>query len=292
MTEKRKVNRMAIKKLIEKQPFKGKIAVIPGGSKGMGKATAKLFVQLGGSACIIARGVDALKETAGECEKLKTDDSQFIETFSCDTTDMNKLKPFLEDFIKKHGIPDYLFNFVGYAHVQYLEKLTLEDFKKNMNVNYYGVLVPILILLPHYMKAKKGYITITSSAMGFLGFMGYATYAPSKFALVGLAEVLRNELKPHDINVSILYPVDTDTPGLEEENKLKPPECAMMSEVGKLLTPEEVAETFIEGVLKKKFEILPGRAKFGWRMMRLFPNIVRSTFDSSYKKARKKLGKN
>ena len=121
---------MVKEKLIEKQPFKGKIAVIPGGSKGMGRATAKEFYMLGGSVCIIARGMDALKSAEEEVKKLKTNNSQFVEIISCDTTDMDKLTPLLTDFINKHGIPDYLFNFVGYAYAQYLEKLTLEDFKK------------------------------------------------------------------------------------------------------------------------------------------------------------------
>jgi len=282
---------MVKQKLFEKQPFRGKVAVIPGGTKGIGRATAKDFVQLGGSVCLIARGMDALKETADECNKLKSDDSQFIEIISCDTTDMDKLKPLLTDFIDKRGVPDYMFNFVGYAYAQYIEKLTFKDFEKNMNVNYYGQLVPTLIVLPYFMKVKKGTITFTSSVMGFLGFMGYATYAPSKFALVGLAEVLRNELIPYNIKISILFPVDTDTPGFSEENRLKPPECAIISEAGKIMTAEEVAEEFLNKILKKRYEILPGKASFGRKMMRLFPNIVRGTFDKAYKKAIKKVGR-
>ncbi|MFX0070693.1 MAG: SDR family NAD(P)-dependent oxidoreductase [Candidatus Hermodarchaeota archaeon] len=278
-------------KLIEEQPFKGKLAIIPGGSKGMGKAVAKDFIQLGGSVCIIARGIDALKETQDECNKLKSEESQFVEIISCDTTDKAKLEPHLTEFINKRGVPQYLFNFVGYAFVQYLEKLTLEDFKKNMNVNYYGQLVPTLILLPYFMKEKSGYITFTSSAMGFMAIMGYSTYCPSKFAVAGLAEVLRNELVPYSIDVSILYPVDTDTPGLEEENKLKPEECKIISEGGGLLTSEEVAETFIDAVLKKKFEILPGKAKMYRKLMRLFPGTVRSSVDKEYRKALKKTGR-
>ena len=128
---------MANEELITQQPFKGKFAIIPGGSKGMGKETTKLFIQLGGSVCIIARGKDALNEAQEECNKLKSEVSQFVEIVSCDTTDMDKLKPLVTDVINKHNVPDYLFNFVGYAYVQYLEKLTIEDFKRNMDINYY-----------------------------------------------------------------------------------------------------------------------------------------------------------
>jgi 3-dehydrosphinganine reductase len=281
---------MVKEELIAQQPFIGKFALIPGGSKGMGKETAKLFIQLGGSVCIIARSMEALKETQDECNNLKTEASQFIEIISCDTTDMDKLKPLITDFIDKHGVPDYLMNFVGYAYVNYIEKLTLEDFKRNMDVNYYGQLVPTLIVLPYLLEAKKGYIVITSSGLGFVGIMGYATYVPTKFALVGLAEVLRNELLPYNIKVSVVYPADTDTPGFEEENKLKPPECAIISEsvMTKIMTPEEFAEEFIEGILKGEFEILPGDMRKGIKEMRDDPDMVRGIMDSLYKRARRK----
>jgi len=282
---------MANEELLVQQPFKGKFAIIAGGSKGMGKATAKLFVQLGGSICIIARGMDALKETQDECNKLKLEESQFVEIISCDTTNMAKLKPLITDVINKHKVPDYLFNFVGYAYVQYLEQLTLEDFKRNMNINYYGQLVPTLIILPYFLEAKNGYITLTSSVLGFYGIMGYATYVPSKYAIFGLAEVLRHELLPYNIKISILFPADTDTPGFEEENKLKPPECAIISETGKVMTAEVVADEFIKSILKERFEILPGEADFQLKSKREDPVSFRAVLDSLYKRARRKTGR-
>jgi 3-dehydrosphinganine reductase len=280
---------MTKKSFIRKQPFRDKIAIVCGGSKGMGKATAREIVKLGGSVSIVARGIDALKQTAEELKNQKVDASQFIELISCDTTEMDKLKPFFEEFIDKHRVPDYLINCVGYARPQYIQKLKLKDFINNMNVNYYGQLIPILILLPHFIKRKQGYIANISSMMGFFGIMGYATYAPSKFAIVGLSEVLRHELKPYNIKVSVLYPPDTDTPGFEEENKTKPEECEIMSESAGLLSPKEVAEEFIEGILKERFEILPGESKFIWRMFRHFPKLVRTILDKDYKKAREQV---
>lgn len=275
----------------ENQPFASKFAFIPGGSKGMGKAVAKKFVQLGGSVCLIARNMEFLKVAREECENVKTNSDQFIEILSCDTTDMIKLKPLIEEFIQKHGIPDYLFNFVGYAYVQYLEKLTLEDFKNNMDANYYGQLIPTLTILHHFMDAKNGYITFTSSVMGFYAIMGYATYVPSKYAIFGLAEILRHELLPYNIKVSILFPADTDTPGFAEENKLKPEECKIISETGTLMSAEEVAEEFIKGILEEHFEILPGEAAIQMKTMRDNPEDTRGVMDRLYKRARRKTGR-
>ncbi len=282
---------MLKEKLIKKQPFERKIVIVTGGSTGLGKDTAKYVVQLGGSVCIIARNVENLKKAVNEIESLKVKDDQFVEMISCDTTKMEQLKPLLTEFIEKYGIPDYLINNVGYAYAQYIENLTLEDFKRNMNVNYYGQLIPILIILPYFMKAKKGYIANVSSMSGYIGTMGFATYVPSKFAIVGLSEVLRQELKPYNINCTILYPPAMDTPGFKKENETKPKECFIIEERGKLLQPEVVAEIFIEGILKKKYQIFPGEAKFIWRMYRLIPRYVRYLADKMYINARKELGK-
>lgn len=282
---------MLKEKLIKKQPFDGKIAILTGASKGMGKATAKEIVQLGGSVCIVARTVETLQKAVKEIEALKVNDEQFVEMISCDTTNMEQLNPLLTEFVEKYRVPDYLFNFVGFARPQYVEKIPLEDFKEHIEINYYGQLIPILIMLPFFMKAKKGYITNVSSVGGFLGFIGYANYSPAKFAIVGLTETLRHELKPYNINFSVVYPPDTDTDALIEENKTKPEECAIISERGRLISPEMVAEVLIEGVLKNKFEIPVKKAKLYWRIYRHFPKLLRWIGDRDLKKARKKLGK-
>ncbi len=282
---------MVKEKLIKNQPFKGKLAIIIGASTGMGKAIAKDFVLLGGSVFIIARRQNVLEEAAKEINNNISHESQFVEYISCDATNMENLKPILEDFVKNHGVPDYLFNLVGYAIPGYIEEYTLDDFKENMNENYYGQLIPSFIIIPFFMKEKKGHIIFFSSMLGYLGMMGYGAYVPTKFAIVGLAEALRNELKPRNIEISIVYPPDTNTPGLTTENEGKPPECAMMSESGGLLEPEEVSEYVIKKVLKKKLHISPGNAKLIRYINRIFPKLVRWFLDRDYKKARKKLGK-
>ena len=143
--------------------------------------------------------------------------------------------------------------------------------------------------MPYFMEARKGYITFTSSVMGFMAVMGYTTYCPSKFAIFGLAEALRHELLPYKIKVSILFPTDTDTPGYAEENKTKPEECKIMSSVGTVMTAEQVAEEFIDGILNERFEILPGEAAVQMKEMRENPDQIRGVLDSLYKRARRKI---
>ncbi len=271
--------------------FSGKTAIISGGSKGIGKAAAIEFVKGGGSVCVIARNKNDLKKADDDISSMRINNTQSVTTISCDTTDMKKLQPLLDNYMKKNGVPDYLMNFVGYAKPGHVQDFTFDEFKKNMETNYYGQLVPILIVLPHFMKRRSGYIVTCSSVLGYLGMIGYATYSPSKFALCGLTESLRCELEPQGIRFSILYPPDTDTPGFENENKSKPAEVMMMSESGGLLDPGQVAKKLMKGIMKNKFYIHPGQSRLLWSIVRHIPNLAHKIMDGEFKKATRRLNK-
>ncbi len=273
----------------KKAPLLGTTAFIAGGSRGIGKAVALEFVSRGGNACIIARNARDLEITAAELSKTRIDDSQILSTISCDTTDIDRLRPAMEGFMAEHGTPEYLMNFVGYAYPNSIEKLTYDDFKKNMEINYYGQLAPILVMLPRYREEGRGHIVTCSSVLGFLGMTGYATYSPTKYAIVGLTESLRNELKPFGIRFSILFPPDTDTPGFEKENETKPAEVMIMSEGGGLMSAHDVAKVLIKGVMKESFYILPGQSRLLWSVARHFPRLTHRIMDGELKKAQKKI---
>jgi 3-dehydrosphinganine reductase len=216
---------------------------------------------------------------------------QFVETIQADTTDPDDIGPKIEAFVAAHGAPDYLINAVGYALPGYAESLVLGEYRQQMNTNYYGQLVPTLVLLPHFLKAGRGHIAFVSSMLGFMGIIGFAAYAPSKYALVGLAEVLRHELRPAGLTVSVLYPPDTDTPGLATENKVKPQESLELSANVKVVQPDDVARRFVDGIVRGKFHILPSGAGMVWRLQRYVPQLVRAFLDRDLKKARRKVGK-
>jgi 3-dehydrosphinganine reductase len=248
-------------------------------------------VQLGGSVCIVARTVDKLKKAVDEVKRLKVEEDQIVEFISCDTSNLEQVTRLFNEFFDKYRVPDYLFNYVGISYPNYTDKFEFKDLKFHMETNYYGQLIPVITILPHFLKKKSGHIVNMSSVAGFIGVMGYAGYTPTKFAIVGLSEVLRNEYKAYNIKVSLIFPPDTDTYGLHEEAKTRPEELNVISERAGLLQPEEVAEKILKDVLKEKFYILPGSAKFVWRMKRLFPKLVFWVSDRDLKKARKKLGK-
>jgi 3-dehydrosphinganine reductase len=262
-----------------------------GASKGIGKEAAREFVTLGGSVCLIARHPDTLEDAAKEIRGAIRDEEQFVDTIACDAADMQRLRPDLTSFVDRRGVPDYLVNLVGSAFPKYVQETSLADYRDSMEANFYGQLVPTLLVLPQFIDAGRGHIAFVSSILGFMGIMGYAAYTPTKHAIVGLAEVLRQELKPYGIRISVLFPPDTDTPGFEIENRSKPKEAALLSSNVKLMTAQDVGNAFVAGLLKRRYFILPGEARLVWRVNRLFPWLVNWIGDRQYRQARVKLGK-
>lgn len=268
----------------------GRTAIVCGGSQGIGLSSAAEFVRRGASVGVVARRHEPLQEAATRLRALASDGSQFVDLIQADATHRDDIGPKLDAFMAERGVPDYLVNAVGYAGPDYVSNLGLDDYRQHMDVNYYGQLIPTLVVLPHLLEAGRGHIAFVSSMMGYFGIIGYAAYAPSKFALVGLAEVLRHELKPAGIRVSVLYPPDTDTPGFVIENTTKPQETQQLSAGVKVARPDDVARQFVDGIMSRKFHILPSGAGMVWRLQRYVPRLVRVVLDRDLSKARRRIG--
>nr|MDO8088572.1 SDR family oxidoreductase [Candidatus Sigynarchaeum springense] len=265
-------------------------ALITGGSSGLGKALAILLAGGGSSVAIVARNEGRLAEAKAAIEAAKAGDG-FVVAIQADVTDEKQVKDAFDGLVRDKGVPTHLFNCAGAANPGYVQDFSTADFEAAMRLDYFGTVIPTITLLPYFIARGSGQVVNVSSAGGFVGLIGYATYCPAKFAVMGFSEVLRHELKPKGIKVSVVCPPDMDTPGLATENKIKPEECKIISERGKLLKPEDVAKAVVDGVEKGRFYILPGESNYIFNMKRLFPGLVFSIMDGDLRKALKKLGK-
>lgn len=281
---------MRHKTALPKRSLHERHALVCGGSQGIGRETAGEIVRRGGSVCLLGRDAARLEQTAVELRAQTEGSRQFVDTLVADARDQQALATGVDDYIARRGVPDYLLNLVGFAQPGYVSEFSLDDYRAGMDTNYYGQLVPTLVLLPHMLARGRGHIAFVSSMMGYFGIVGYATYAPTKFALVGLAEALRHELKPRHITFSVLYPPDTDTPGFARENRSKPVECAALSATISPMSAAEVARVFVDGLVKKQFAIHPGQSAWVWRVQRHFPWLLRWFNDRAYTAARRRKG--
>ncbi len=270
-------------------PFFEKTAVIVGGSRGIGRATAFELARLGANICIIARNEVVLREVKEELEKNRANQEQRMHCISADATIEGQLRPSLESFVDENGC-DILINCVGGAIPHYIQDYTLADFEEAVDLNYMSTVISIMSVLPHFMQ-NGGHIVNISSIAGYLGLIGYAPYSSAKFAVVGLSEALRHELKPFKINVSVVYPPDTDTLTLKREEETKFEELKLLTAKAKLAQPEYVAKMIVAGIRQRKFNIHVGSS--GWInwTKRHLPWLYFWIIDRDLKRSRKRLGK-
>ena len=241
-----------------KNRFNQQHAIITGGSSGIGKAVAKLLVQEGANVSIIARDQEKLDQAQTELQALKINSQQSILALTADVAEEEEITQTMKNAIAQLGNPHILITSAGIAIPGYFMEIPVEIFNRTMEVNYFGTLYAIRAVLPAMERAGKGNIVLISSGAGLIGLYGYSAYSPSKFALRGLAESLRGELKQKGIKVSIVYPPDTDTPQLVAENKTKPPETKAITATAETWSPEGVAQAIIKGIVTSKFAIAPG----------------------------------
>lgn len=233
--------------------------IITGGSSGIGKATAQRLARKGANISIIARDRTRLEQAKTEIAQHCLRPSQQIFTLSADVADRHQAEQAVQQAIEQLGAPAVLITCAGIAHPGYFRELPIEIFERTMAVNYFGSLYCIRAALPAMEQQGQGQIIMISSGAGLIGIYGYTPYCPSKFALRGLAESLRGELKRSGIGVSIVYPPDTDTPQLAEENKTKPPETKAITATAEVWSADAVAQTILKGIEKRSFMITPGQ---------------------------------
>jgi len=249
--------------------FHNQHTIITGGSSGIGKATARLLTRRGAHVSIIARRQELLDETLAELEALREDPTQCLRAYSADVTDWEQTQQAIAALTADGYPPDILINAAGFAHPGYFEELPLEIFHKTMDTDFFGTLHPIKAVVPAMMEQRSGHIVNFSSGAGFLGAFGYTAYGAAKFAVRGFSDALRQEMKPHGIHVSVIFPPNTDTPGLHHENQYKPLETHRIEGAAKALTADQVAQALVRGIERRQVYILPS---FDMRLFFLLTN--------------------
>ena len=265
--------------------FKGRLVLITGGSSGIGLALGQLLARDGARVWVLARRKEVLEQAV---KTLASPDGQQHGMVSADVTSWEQVQAAVQRVRGEAGVPDVLINAAGAAHAGYVQETPLQLFHEMMDLNYFGIVNMVMTILPDMLQRGSGYIVNFSSGAGFLALFGYAAYIPSKFAVRGLCDSLRLELKPLGIRVSAVFPPDTDTPGLANENKTKPFETleAFSSQV---LPAEKVAQAVLRSMKRGQYVILPGAEVSLWyRLSYLLGNAIYPLGDWVLARARRK----
>ena len=193
-------------------------AIVTGGSSGIGKETARLLVRRGASVTLLARRADVLDAARAELVPDCASPSQRVLTVPVDVADRDAVTSAIARAESAIGPCDLTITSAGVVNPGYFAEVPIDLFEETMRVNYLGTLYALRAVLPGMRARGRGHVVLVSSGAGIVGIFGYAAYSPSKFALRGLAEVLRAEFAQEAVRVSIVYPPDTDTPQLAAEN--------------------------------------------------------------------------
>ena len=271
--------------------FQGRTVYIMGGSSGIGLAIAKALSAQGAHIVLFARDRDRLEKALNDVRASRTGESQRFACQPLDVSEYPDVKHVLETAVKTHGVPDLLINCAGRSMPNYFEDIPFEQFDEIMRVNLYGTWNTCSVLVPFMQKQGAGQIVNVSSVAGHIAIFGFTDYGASKAAVIALSRVLKSELKPYGIGVSVLLPPDTDTPGYHEENRTRPIETKVISGWSKVIEPDLIARGLLKGLKKGRFMIIPTVLdRFFCFVDRLFPRFMDFMTDMDVRKAQRKKG--
>ena len=236
----------------------GSHALVTGGSSGIGRALACRLAAAGYDLSLIARREHLLEEAAAEIRRHAARPGQQVMIHPADVADAAQAEAAVAACIDRLGAPDLVVTSAGIAIPERFEDASAAVFERSMAVNYFGTLHVVRAALPAMRARRRGRVVLVSSGAALMGIFGYASYGPTKFAVRGLAETLRAELRRDGVGVSVVYPPDTETPMLEEENRTKPEETRLITGVAKTWRADAVAACILRGIARGTFAITPG----------------------------------
>jgi 3-dehydrosphinganine reductase len=251
--------------------YRDKVVVITGGSTGIGLAVAKEFAAQHAKLVLIARDEVKLNIAKSSVEKISLNR---VLVLAADVSNKEAITLAINKVVGELGTIDVLINCAGITSCGRFANQSLNDLEKCLAINYSGAVYASSAAWQS-LKKSKGQLSFVSSVAGYVGLIGYSGYAPSKFALTGLAECLWMEGKPDGIRVSVIYPPDTDTPLLDYEHRHGLPETIALSKNIKIKTPEAVAKKYLRGLENNRFDIYCDSES---RMLRMFKTAFPSVF--------------
>lgn len=222
--------------------LRGKVAVVTGASSGIGRATALALARAGVNLVLAARNRGALEKVQQEVQAL----SVAALVVPTDVTERVQVERLVRESLGHYGAIDILVANAGlYFRCPVLE-LKIEDIERVMAVNFYGAVYGVLQVLAQMRERKAGHIVVVSSMDGKKGLPPDGAYVASKFAVTGLMEVLRQELRGTGVHVSTVFPSRTDTPMIAGLS---------VPLISAKLPPEQVAGAIVRAILTRQAEV-------------------------------------
>ena len=236
-----------------------KKAWITGASSGIGREIAIQFAGQNVEIYASARRSDELQ--------ILSSINNNIHSINLDVSKIKDVRKKTKFFFEDGNFPDLVILNAGVSRLFTLDKIDEkhQDIIDSMDTNYFGVINCLSVILPRMIERKKGHIAIMSSVAGYRGLPNSVAYSPTKAALINLVEIMRSELSPLGINISIINPGFVDT-NATRVNKFRMPS---------MVSVEFAARKIIRDLVKLKYEVaFPFMFTFFIKLLRILPNTL------------------
>ncbi|MGA3044284.1 MAG: SDR family NAD(P)-dependent oxidoreductase [Bryobacteraceae bacterium] len=262
--------------------FDGQVALITGASSGIGAALARAFAHEGAHTILMARRADRIDDLAREL----TDGKRRSIAVAGDVTRDGDLERAVERARTEFGRLDIAVANAGFSVAGRLADLTLDDYRRQLETNVFGVLRTLYAALPELRKTK-GRIVLLGSLAGAISLPGGTAYSMSKFALAGLADGLSHELAADGVSVTHIMAgfVNTEIYQIDKEGVLRQDPNARWPPKRITMPPDRAARQIVSAAYRRKrLQIVTGHAKASIFFQRLVPGIVYFTISRAVRK--------
>jgi NADP-dependent 3-hydroxy acid dehydrogenase YdfG len=266
--------------------FDGKVAIITGAGSGIGKGLAEELAQRGAHVVISDINTERIEKVAEGIAQSKGK----VTSSTLDVSDYEAVKKMIDDTVATCGRIDYIFNNAGIAIGGPAKDFLIDDWRKVIDTNLYGVVHGVAVAYPVMVKQGFGHIINTASIEGLAPLIATASYVTSKYGVVGLSSALRIEGAEHGVKVSVVCPgyvktaifTDSKNINIDKQNLEE-----LQDWMG--VSPEECAKQILRGVERNNaFIMVTFFAKFLWVLNRISPDLVTCIMKREYRKAREK----
>jgi NAD(P)-dependent dehydrogenase (short-subunit alcohol dehydrogenase family) len=216
--------------------YSGQTVLVTGASRGIGLAVARRFAELGGSIGLVATSQEGVNQAAGAI-------SARTHAVAADLTDPAQCGHAVDEVEAALGPVDVLVSCAGVLRRDFVEDVKPEDFELTYRLHVGAALWLSQRVLPGMRARGRGRIVLVASEFGLIGGPTYASYCTSKWAMVGLAEVMHHELAGTGVHVCAVCPGDVRTDQLNEEHQWGPTGGESYE---KAMTPEHVAQAIVD----------------------------------------------
>ncbi|KAG5945244.1 hypothetical protein E4U53_006749 [Claviceps sorghi] len=239
-------------------PVDGKTVLITGASEGMGLSVARQLSAKGANVILVSRGIAKLEDALQIVKAAAKHSSQRFIYFSADVSSPSYAPSLLDKATawNNGAAPDIVWCVAGMSTPELFIDMDMASLRRQMDVNFYGTADMSHAVLRAWLSPEAPaspepkHLIMTTSAVALYTIPGYAPYAPSKWALRGLADTLSQEvmLYPQNVKIHVVYPGTILSAGFEREQKVKPEVTKLLEASDPKQTPDEVASAAIRGL--------------------------------------------